>query len=185
MSKDSMLNKRRKFYLLFFILMSLLINKTLIAREADGKLPMNIEADRMIINEKKGISRYLGRVSISQGSRKISGDSITVHSKNDKVNKVVIRGKPASFSQLNDNDEQTLASSLEMIYQVDQEILIMKQQAILKQKDNVFKSERITYNTAKDIISAGEQAGTPANNESQRVKITLHPQKDKTEDKTP
>lgn len=184
MSKGSMLSKNNRVNLLLFILVNLFTNNT-VAREADGDLPLNIEADRMVINEKKGISRYLGHVRISQGSRKISGDSIIIHSKNDKVNKVVIKGKPASFNQLNDNDEQTHASSLEMIYLVDKEILIMKQQAVLKQKDNVFKSERISYNTAKDIISAGDPSGSQEANDKQRVKITLHPQKDTPEDKTP
>lgn len=163
------------------IILSLFNANTVFARAADGSLPMNIEADRMIINEKKGISRYLGEVKITQGSREISGDSITIHSKNDKVNRVVIIGKPASFNQLNDADEKIHASSLEMVYLVDKEILILKQQAVLKQKDNVFKSERISYNTAKDIISAGDQTGK----EDQRVKITIHPQKDKTKDITP
>jgi len=179
-----MLSNKITFNFLLFILVNLFINNSA-AREADGNLPMNIEADRMIINEKKGISRYLGHVRISQGSRKISGDSIVIHSKDDKINKVVIKGKPASFNQLNDNDEQIHASSLEMIYRVDKELLILKQQAVLKQKDSVFKSERISYNTAKDIISAGTPSGTPADNENQRVKITLHPQKDKNKDKTP
>ncbi len=184
MSKDSMLSKNNRVNLLLFVVMNLFTSNT-VAREADGDLPMNIEADRMVINEKKGISRYLGHVRISQGSRKISGDSIIIHSKNDKVNKVVIKGKPASFNQLNDNNEQTHASSLEMVYLVDKEMLILKQQAVLKQKDNVFKSEHISYNTAKDIISAGGQSGTPAANDNQRVKITLHPQKDKAKDQTP
>jgi len=184
MSKGYMLSKNNRVKLLLFVLVNLFINNA-VAREADGNLPMNIEADRMVINEKKGLSRYLGHVRISQGSRIISGDSIIIHSKNDKVNKVVIKGKPASFIQLNDNNEQTHASSLEMIYLVDKEILIMQQQAVLKQKDNVFKSERISYNTAKDIISAGDPSGAPADNESQRVKITLHPQKDQSKDKTP
>lgn len=176
-----MLNNLQRFFSLGLLLISSLTSHVLFARAADSQLPMNIEASSVVVNEKKGISRYQGQVKITQGSRKIHGDSIVVHSTNSKVDRVVIKGEPATFSQLNDNNEETHASSNEMIFYARKETLVLKDNAQLKQKDNVFKSEYISYNTEKDIISAGDQE----NNANERVKITLHPQKDKTKDKTP
>jgi len=144
------------------------------AKSTDGDQPMNIEANKVILKEKKGISRYLGNVAITQGSRKISGDNITIFADDNNVTKVIIQGKPASFSQLNDNNEKIEASSHKMIFHAKTEILILETDAVLQQKDNIFKSDKITYNTAKDIITAGKKDGV----DNERVKITILPEKD-------
>lgn len=144
------------------------------ARTSDADKAMNIVANKVVLNEKEGVSRYLGKVKISQGSRVISGDSIAIYQEDKKITRIVIKGKPALFSQLNDHDEETRASSMEMIYHADKDLLILEQDAMLKQKDNVFHSDRISYNTAKDIITAGQDSGST----DQRVKITIHPEKD-------
>jgi len=159
---------------LLCIFSTLLFPLEIIAKSTDGDLPMNIEADKVILKEKKGISRYLGKVAITQGSRKISGDNITIYSNDTEVTKVVIKGKPASFSQLNDNDEKIEASSHSMVFHAKTEILVLETNAVLQQKDNIFRSDKITYNTAKDIITAGKKNGV----ENERVKITILPQKD-------
>lgn len=145
------------------------------ALSSDQNKPVDIEARKVIMKEKQGISHYSGGVKIIQGSRNISGDSITIHSKTEGISKVVIKGKPASFSQLNDEGDTTDASANEMIFYVKKDLLIMKQNAVLKQKDNIFRSEKISYNTAKDEISAGTQDAP----DNERVKITIHPKKDK------
>lgn len=148
------------------------------ALSSDSEKTMNIEADKVILNEKDGVSNYLGHVKFTQGSRSISGDSISIHQKGNEIIRIVIKGKPALFSQLNDNNEETRASSLEMIYHANKDMLILKQEAMLKQKDNVFHSDLISYNTAKDIITAGQEGTQESDKDEQRVKITIHPKKD-------
>jgi len=156
------------------LLTGLLISYESMALKADADQPMQIEADKVILKEKQGISRYLGHVTISQGSRKIIGDSITIFASNEKVDKVIIEGKPASFSQLNDDQEIIEASSHKMTFHAQTEIMVLEINAILQQKDNIFRSEKIIYNTAKDIMTAGDKDST----DPERVKITILPQKD-------
>lgn len=153
---------------------TLLFPAEIMANSTDSDQPMNIEANKVILKEKNGISRYLGNVAITQGSRKISGDNITIFSDENNVTKVIIEGKPASFSQLDDNNEKIEASSHKMIFYAKTDILVLETDAVLQQKDNIFRSDKITYNTAKDIITAGKKDGT----DSERVKITILPQKD-------
>ena len=156
----------------------LCIASDVIATSADRDQPMQIEAGKVIMKENKGISRYTGNVKITQGSRLILGDNITIYSDKGEVSKVIIKGQPASFSQLNDKDEKIHASSNEMTFYSKTDILVLKENAVLQQKDNVFRSEKISYNTAKDIITAGKQNGTA----DERVKITIHPKKESTEE---
>jgi len=159
---------------LLCVFATLLLPIEVTAKSTDSDQPMNIEANKVILKEKKGISRYLGKVAITQGSRKIRGDNITIFSDENNVTKVVVKGKPASFSQLNDNSEKIEASSHTMIFYAKTEILVLETDAVLQQKDNIFRSDKITYNTAKDIITAGKKNGA----DNERVKITILPQKD-------
>lgn len=148
------------------------------ALNADRDQVMQIEAGKVVMKEKEGVSQYSGNVKITQGSRIISGESITVHSKDNEVTKVVIKGEPAFFSQLNDQNEEIKGQSNLMVFYADKDLLVMKTNAILQQKDNIFKSDKITYDTAKDIISAGNSDGA----DDKRVTITINP---KEETKTP
>lgn len=140
----------------------------------DSDKPIHIEAGKLVIKEKQGVSYYTGHVKITQGSRIISGDSITIHAKDSEISKIIIKGSPASFSQINEQNETTRASANQMIFYVKKDLLVMTKNALFQQKDNVFKSEKISYNTAQDIMIAGNK-NAPAN---ERVKMTIHPKKD-------
>ena len=175
-----MLNKRLDliFSKVSVLTISLLLTPSVSAISTDRDQPMQIAAGKVIMKEKKGISRYIGNVKITQGSRIILGDNITIYSDDSEVTKVIIKGQPASFSQLNDENEKIQASSNEMTFYSKTDILVLKENAVLHQKDNVFRSEKISYNTAKDIITAGNQNGT----KDERVKITIHPRKESSEE---
>ena len=175
-----MLNKTLILLFSKVLSLSLLITANAMASNTDHNQPMQIEAGKVILKEKQGISRYIGNVKITQGSRFILGDNITIHSNNGDVTKVIVKGQPASFSQLNDENEKVNASAHQMTFYTKTDILVLEENAILQQKDNVFKSEKISYNTAKDIITAGKHNGST----DERVKITIHPKKDNSEDNT-
>lgn len=144
------------------------------AINTDSEQPIQIEAGKLIVKEKLGISYYTGSVKITQGKRIIAGDSITIHSKDSEISKIIIKGEPASFSQINNDNEKTQASAHQMIFYVKKDILEMTKNAVLQQKDNIFKSEKISYNTANDVMMAGNK-NAPTN---ERVKITIHPKKE-------
>jgi len=144
------------------------------AISSDQNKPINIEAGKVVIKEKQGLAYYSGNVKITQGSRIIAGKTLTIFSEKDEVVKIIIKGQPASFSQLNDEGDKTVAQAKQMTFHVKKEILLLQDNAILQQKDNVFRSEKISYNTAKDIMMAGDK-NAPS---EERIKITIHPKKD-------
>ena len=162
------------FFTLCVCFISTLLSPAASAISTDRHKPINIEAGNVIIKEKQGLAYYSGNVKITQGSRIIAGKTITIHSKESEVIKIIIKGQPATFSQLNDEGDKTVAEAKQMIFHVKKEILLLQNNAILQQKDNVFRSEKISYNTAKDIMMAGDK-NAPAD---QRIKITIHPKKD-------
>jgi len=162
------------FFTLCICFISVLITPVVKAISSDQNKPINIEAGNVVIKEKQGLAYYSGNVKITQGSRIIAGKTITIHSEKNEIIKIVINGQPASFSQLNEEGDKTTAQAKQLIFHVKDEILLMQNSAVLQQKDNVFRSEKISYNTAKDIMMAGDK-NAPAD---ERIKITIHPKKD-------
>lgn len=116
-------------YLLFILFLSLQVQ----AKTSDSDQPLHIQAGSVEIREQEGISIYKDRVRITRGSMVIQGELIHVHTTEDKIKKIRVEGTPAKFKQLNDQDEEVSAQSLEMEYQASENKLILKSQAILVQ----------------------------------------------------
>ena len=161
------------------IFAALLLNSTIcLGKTGDARQPIHIEADAVEIREQEGISIYRGNVSITRGSMVITGELIYIHSSPQGLEKIIVEGKPASFRQLNDVDEEISAQSQHMTYMADNGLLVMKQEAVLVQNQNKFTSEHIVYNTRKDIVQAGGEQPSADSDTPQRVTITIQPPKD-------
>ncbi|VAW77953.1 hypothetical protein MNBD_GAMMA13-166 [hydrothermal vent metagenome] len=140
----------------------------------DRDQPMLIEADRAELNDAEGVSIYHGNVKVTQGTLVLTGETMTVHSKGDNVDKVVIEGKPATYKQRPDNkDKDVRAKALRMEYTTDPEYIILQQQAEVDQEGDTLHSERIEYDVARDKVNAG------TDKPSDRVRIIIQPRADK------
>lgn len=160
-----------------FFLLLLFFNITAFAKSSDEKAALHIEADQVEMREKDSTSIYKGHVKITKGSLKITGSKIIINNKNGELHLIKISGKPATFFQLNDLDEEIIAESFQMDYLAKTGILELKEQALLVKSQNRFSSEHIIYDTQKDIVTAGHGDKTPDPEEKPRVKITIHPKK--------
>jgi len=159
-------------------ILGLLLSAAVTAKSSDAEQAMYIEADSVEIREQEGISIYKGNVIIKRGSTLIKGQLIYIYQNNNVIDRITAEGNPASFKQLNDQDQEILAQCLDMEYQNTQGVLVLKQQALLVQHKNRFTSEHIVYNTRKDIVQAGSdnENGEPG---KQRVTITIQPESPK------
>ena len=86
------------------------------AQPSDEKQPIQIEADSVEIREQEGISTYKGNVKITKGSLRIQGQLIQIISKKNALHTIRVEGEPATFNQLNDNNEEISAQSQLMEY---------------------------------------------------------------------
>lgn len=169
---------------LFFLLLVLLSSSTF-AKSSDQNSPLHIEADQVEMREREGTSTYTGNVKITRGSLKITGDKIFIQNKEGVLHLIKINGKPATFYQLNDLDEEISAESNEMEYQADSGMLDLKEEALLVKNLNRFSSQHIIYDTQKDIVTAGHDNGTSSPDQPPRVKITIKPKSPTTQNSTP
>jgi len=154
----------------------LVIPGSAITKTSDAEQPIYIEADQVEIRDREGLSIYRGNVHIMQGTLRIYGKEIRIRTTDQGMQKINISGKPATFFQLTDLNEEISAQGEEMEYQSKTGLLILDRDAVLVQRDNRFTSEHIVYNTQTNVVKAGSdnQTSTP-DSTPPRVTITIMP----------
>ena len=152
-------------------LLLMLLQAMVAGQSGDRSQPIQIEADQATLDENTGISTYTGNVRLSQGSLKLSGDRMTVSLQDDAVDRVVLTGTPASYSQQPDDEEspqQAEAGRIE--YQAGRQRMILLGNArIWRDESEEFISNRIIINLQDNTVNAGSD--TPDG----RVRIILQP----------
>ncbi len=140
------------------------------ALSSDRTKPMHIEADQVSIDDQKEVSVYRGHVIVTQGTLRITADTLTVYSKQRQIDRMVAVGKPATYRQRPDNKDQDVhASARRMEYYARQDRVVLIDDARLLQGGNTFVSKRIDYNLRTDQVKAGGQGG------GDRVRIVIQP----------
>jgi len=147
-----------------------------------------INADHMQLNINSGYSVYTGKVKISQGELVLTGDKVTVQQDKDAIERITVSGTPARYNHVTEKGETIEAESELMVYTASQNKLVMTTNARLKQPDHQVSSNKITYDTLKKIIIAGDKTSRTDNktpDEKERVNITLTPKKQDSPAKQP
>lgn len=138
---------------------------------SDRDQPITIEANTATLKEKEGISIYQGNVYLNQGTLKLHGDTMTVYTKDDHIEKAVLTGNPATSVQRPDGqDVDQHAEAQRMEYQAAGGFMILTGAARVWQTDGKeLRSEKIIYDITKNTANAGHSSG------GDRVHITLQP----------
>jgi len=168
---QTMLNKLFINLSLFSLVM---LGQHAMALPEDSQLPINIESDRASQKALKNGEKteYFGNVLMTQGSVKISGDHIIVHSKDSKVSSIRALGKPAQFEQQSDPNKAPIkANANRLDYQLNQDIVILSDNASIQQNDTTVSGKKIEYNIATEQVKASS-----GKEKSSRVKMVLIPE---------
>ena len=141
------------------------------ALSSDRDQPLHIEADSAVLKEKEGLSTYNGNVVIRQGTLEMHGDTMTVYSSDDNIDRIILTGSPATIVQRPEGSDKDLhAEAGQMVYQAADEHIILTGDARIWQADGKeFRSEKIIYNIRTNNVSAGGSTS------GGRVHITLQP----------
>ncbi|WP_158675281.1 lipopolysaccharide transport periplasmic protein LptA [Thiohalobacter thiocyanaticus] len=154
---------------LSLLVLGCVINTPVQALSSDRDQPMHIEADHADINDQTGVHVYTGNVVVTQGSMRLTADHLTLQIEAGEIVEGVALGEPATYKQRPDNkDEDVYAESLRMEYYAGNERIILIDEAEVTQAGDIFRSERIVYDVARDVVNAGEGEGD-------RVRITIQP----------
>lgn len=156
---------------LFLILLATLPGAAL-ALSTDRDQPVHIEADRGELDDVKGVTIYEGRVVVTQGSIKITGDRVVLYYDDQRdISRAEAVGKPATYQQLSDGETEPLkARALRMDYQVKEGIIDLYDDASVLQSGNSLFGNRITYDTVNEQVKA-----TRSGSGEDRVRVILTP----------
>jgi lipopolysaccharide export system protein LptA len=153
------------------LLLLCLLQPAAAARDRDQ--PIYVEADRAVLREREGYSRYEGNVLVRQGALEMRGHTMIVHNTDDNIDRLVLTGKPATIVQYADDSETDLhAEAGRMEYRAAEGQVVLTGSARVWQADGKeFRSEKIVYDVGTRTVNAGDTAT------GDRVHITLQPKR--------
>lgn len=159
------------------------------ALPSDSNQPINVQADSAEMDDKRGVAIYRGDVVITQGTLKITGDTVTITlNKEGDIDVFTSVGKPAYYEQQpSANKNLVKAYGLTIQYFANTEKIIITDQAKVVQQGNTFRGEKIVYDTKMEIVTAGRGKQGTITTPAPRINMVIQPKnKDsKAESNTP
>jgi len=155
------------------------------AELADRDKPVNVEADRLTIDDLKKESVFEGNVTVTQGTLLLKADKVTVRQDANGFNYASAYGKPAYFRQKREGYDEYIEGNAERLdYDGKANKMQMFTNAEVRKGADEVKGDYISYDAATEfyqVISGPSVASTT--NPKGRVRAVIQPPK-RTGDKT-
>ena len=152
------------------------------AEKADRDKPVNLEADRVTIDDAKQLAVFEGNVVLTQGTLQIRGDRMEVRQDKEGFKQGTTWGNPASFRQKREGyDEYIEGWAARIEYDGRVETLQMYTRAQLKRAQDEVRGDYISYDARSEFfqVTGGPKTATP-DNPGGRVRAVIQPKsKDK------
>jgi len=152
----------------------------------DRDQPIRIQADDAQLDDKNGVATYKGDVIITQGSMKVTGNTVTItRTPSGDIDVVTSVGNLAYFEQLQTagDTKPVQGYGVTIQYHASQDRVVLIDRAKVVDKDNnVTQGEKIVYDTNKKLASAGRATGSKVTESRPRIDMVIQPKK-KTEQK--
>ena len=158
-------------------LLGLLVAGQAAALPSDREQPIHIQADSAVLDDKKGIAIYRGDVIITQGTLKITGDTVTIKQlPGGEIDSFTSVGQPAYYEQIPDEGKDLVqAYGIVIEYFARQDQIVITDQAKVVQSENTFRGEKITYHTINETIHAERAPAGSVSREEPRVQMVIQP----------
>ena len=125
------------------------------AEKADKEKPINLEADRVNIDDAKKVSVFEGNVVLTQGTLVIRADRMIVREDAQGFNHGTAFGNPVTFRQKRDGvDEYIEGEALRVEYDGRIERLQLFNRAQLKRGADEVRGSYISYDQPTEIFNA-------------------------------
>ena len=165
---------------LVFALLACALNAPLAlwAERADREKPVNLEADRVDLDDAKKEAVFEGNVTLTQGTLMIKADRIIVKQDADGFQYGIAYGTPAHFRQKRegfDDFVEGFSERLEYDGKADK-VQLFTNARIQRGRDEV-RGDYIAYNAITEffqVIGGGKTTATPGNPQG-RVRAVIQP----------
>lgn len=158
-----------------------------LALSTDREQPIVIEAGAAEADNRAQVTVYRGDVVITQGTLRITGDTVWIHyDDSNSITKAISVGNPAKFRQRPDDKEHDMTADADrMEYHADQDLILLLGNARYGEGDDKITAQRIVYDSRRGRVKAGANPGggevsdsaSGETDKSDRVRITITPKK--------
>jgi lipopolysaccharide export system protein LptA len=147
------------------------------ALPSDRDQPIRIQADTAELDDKQGVAVYRGDVIITQGTLKITGDTVTItQTASGDIDVFTSVGNLAYYEQKPAVDKDIVKAYGKTIqYFASNERIVLIDQAKVIQEGNTFEGEKIVYDTRRQIVNAGRATGNNVSMPRPRIDMVIQP----------
>jgi lipopolysaccharide export system protein LptA len=149
-----------------------------LAEKADRDKPVNLEADRVTIDDAKQVATFEGNVLLTQGTMQIRGDRMEVRQDKEGFKQGTTLGSPAHFRQKREGYDEYIEGWAERIeYDGRVETLQMFNRAQLKRGPDEVRGNYISYDARTEFFQVtGGAKNAEAGSSEGRVHAVIQPQ---------
>lgn len=148
------------------------------AERADREKPINIESDRVTVDDIKQLSVFEGKVVLTQGTMVIRGDRMEVRQDKEGFKLGTVWGDLAYFRQKREGLDENVEGWGERIeYDSRADKVQLFKRAAMKRGDDDVAGDYISYDATTEffqVIGGGSKTAT-ANNPEGRVRAVIQP----------
>jgi lipopolysaccharide export system protein LptA len=150
------------------------------AERADRDKPVNIEADKVEIDDQKKEAVFQGNVVLTQGTLMLKADRIVVNQDEGGFQSGVAYGKPAYFRQKREGFEDFIEGEAERLeYNGQQEKVELFINAKLTRGGDEVRGNYISYSALTEFFEVmGDQPGAVSGSSRGRVRAIIQPRND-------
>ena len=147
------------------------------ALPSDRDQPIRIQADSAELDDKQGVAVYRGDVIITQGTLKITGETVTItQTASGDIDVFTSVGNLAYYEQKPAVDKDIVKAYGKTIqYFASNERIVLIDQAKVIQEGNTFEGEKIVYDTRRQIVNAGRATGGNVSMPRPRIDMVIQP----------
>jgi lipopolysaccharide export system protein LptA len=166
------MNRRAESVPLLLLLFCLIPVQSL-ALSSDREQPLEIEADRVALDDPRRTATYTGGVVLTRGSIEAHADRIDIYmTPAETINRIVMTGRPATFRQLTDEGVEIYGEGLRIEYLEEKAYLKIEDRGLLRRGPNEFRGPLIEFDLDQEIVTASSRE---EQSEDGRVRITIQP----------
>ncbi|MBA3582617.1 MAG: lipopolysaccharide transport periplasmic protein LptA [Gammaproteobacteria bacterium] len=138
-------------------------------------VPLNIEADTAVLDQRKGTAEYRGHVRIEQGKLKIQAMIVRVLAENNQVQDIWLEGTPDDPFQFVDDSAvpPMRGSATKAHYRVKEQTMQLSGQARLEQGGQLLQGPTLDYDRKLGRLRAGHNPTNNPQTPSDRVKFII------------
>ena len=149
------------------------------ALPTDRDQPIHIQSDDAQLDDKQGVATYKGNVIITQGSMKITGNTVTItRNATGDVDVFTAVGNLAYYEQKPAVDKPIVqAYGVTIQYFAAQDRIVLIDTAKVINDGNTSEGEKIVYDTVRQVVNAGRANGSKITTPRPRIDMVIQPKK--------